>query len=117
MKVELYGQPYNQTCQNATRLLKSAQINVKFFNLDYYRNKKFLIQKTAELQKQAKYIFKTEERSPTPIVICDETKEVLAGYYPGTRMYDNIFKAAGIEELDTFTKKYSEYKRKNQQKK
>jgi hypothetical protein len=108
MKVEVYGKPYDQACQDAVGLLKSAKIKVKFYNTDQDYNRKRLIAVTNDLQKTAGYVFKSLENSPVPIVICDDTKEVLVGYKWNENLYDNILKKASSLEIENFMKKYPE---------
>jgi hypothetical protein len=110
MKVELYGKPYDQNCQNAISLLKSANIKIKFYNTDRDYSKKRLVGLTRDLQKEAGYVFKSLENCPIPIVISDDTKEVLVGYNSDNHLYDNILKEASKEPLKEFIKKYPEYK-------
>lgn len=113
MKVEVYGRPYNQSCQDAVGLLKSAKIKVKFYNTDHDYNRKKLISVTKDLQKTAGYSFRTLADAPVPIVISEDTKEVLVGYDRNDEnLYENILKEAGVKELDRFTKKYPEWSKK-----
>lgn len=112
MKVHVYGKPYNQACQNAIGLLKSAQIEVEFHNTDINQERKALIEQTKELQKTAGYAFKSMESSSLPIVISQDTQEVLVGYNPDDHLYNNIFKEAGVKEVDDFIQKYPEWRRK-----
>lgn len=111
MKVDIYGKPYDQKCQDAVGLLKSAKIKVKFHNTDRDHNKRKLIGVTKDLQKTAGYEFKSLENSPIPIIISSDTQEVLVGYEPGTTLYNNILKEAGVKELDEFVRKYPEWRR------
>jgi len=112
MKVEVYGKPYDQTCQNAVGFLKSAKIKVKFFDTDKDYNLKKLVGITKDLQKNAEYSFKSLDRSPMPVVISSDTKEVLVGYsYNDASIYDNIRKYASGEELGDLIEKYPELKR------
>lgn len=109
MKVEIYGKPYDQTCQNAVGLLKSANVNVKFYNTDreYVRNS--LIKTTKELQKESNYTFKSIKGGSVPIVISPDTEEVLVGYSTEEDFYDNILKKASMERMKNFVQKYPEW--------
>jgi len=113
MKIDIYGKPYNQVCQDAVSLLKAAKIQVRFHNTDHEHNRKKLIGVTNYLQKEAGYVFKALNASPIPIVICDEIKEVLVGFDKNANFYDDILKAAKEESGDQFLKKYPEWKRKD----
>jgi hypothetical protein len=116
MKVDVYGKPYDQACQNAVGLLKSAKIKVRFHNIDLEHNKNKLIHETKELQKNSSYKFRSLSASPLPIVISDDTMEVLVGYdRRDTNPYSGILKQAGVKELDDFVNKYPEWKKKNAQ--
>ena len=116
MKVDVYGKPYDQTCQDAVGLLKSARIKVRFHNTDREFSRRKLIAVTKDLQKEAGYTFKTLENSPVPIVICEETQEVLVGHSRNEHLYENILKEAGIREVDNFVRKYPEWKYKSKDK-
>ncbi len=112
MKVDVYGKPYDQRCQDAVGMLKAAKIKVKFNNTDYEPNKKELIKITDKLQKEAEYKFESLESCSVPIVISEATKEVLVGYEYDTTLYNNILKEAGVEEIEKFVRRYPEWRRK-----
>lgn len=112
MKVEVYGKPYDQACQDAVSFLKSAKINVKFFNTDLEEVRNNLVETTKEMQKSAEYSFKSTKNGPVPIVVSPDTKEVIVGYSMEDGMYDNILKEAKNKELNNFISKYPEWKRK-----
>ena len=111
MKVEVYGKPYSQACQDAVGLLKSAKINVKFYNTDEEVARNKLITITKDLQKEAGYIFKSLDNSPMPVVISNDTKEILVGYDKDDHLYNNILKEAKVKELNDFVKKYPEWQK------
>jgi hypothetical protein len=112
MKIDVYGKPYDQRCQDAVGLLKAAKIKVKFNNTDYEPNKKELIKVTERLQKEAGFKFESLENCSVPIVISEDTQEVLVGYEYNTKLYNNILKEAGVEEVEKFVRKYPEWRRK-----
>jgi len=112
MKVDVYGKPYDQTCQDAVGLLKSARIKVKFHNTDRDFSVRKLVAVTKDLQKTAGYTFRTLENCPVPIVISEDTQEVLVGHSRSEHLYDNLLKEAGIREVDNFVRRYPEWKRK-----
>lgn len=112
LKVDVYGRPYDQGCQNAMSLFKAANVDVKFHNTDRDHNKRKLISVTKQLLTIGKdgvdagYTYETLERSPVPIIISEDTKEILVGYETGMSLYNNILKEAGVIDIETFSKKH-----------
>jgi len=112
MRIDIYGRPYDKTCQEAVGLLKSARIRVKFHNTDKDYSRSKLIGVTKDLQQKGDYTFKTLYNAPIPIVISEDTQEVLCGFETNSNLYHNMLVFAGINDPDGFTRKHFEWKRK-----
>ncbi len=112
MKVDIYGLPYNTVCQEAVGLLKSARVKVKFHNTDKDYTISKLIGVTKDLQQKGDYSFKTIYNSPIPVMISEDTKEVLCGFDPASELYHNVLMYAGINDPHGFSRKHFEWKKK-----
>ncbi len=112
MKVDVYGQPYSQVCQECVGLLKSARIKVKFHNTDKDYATSKLIGITKDLQQKGEYAFRSLYNSPIPIVVSEDTKEVLCGFDSSSDLYHNVLMDAGINDPHGFTRKHFEWNKK-----
>ena len=112
MKVEIYGKPYDQNCQAAMALLKTAGVKVKFYDTDHETVRKRLITLTKSLQKLGGVKFKSLDGVPQPIVISAGTNEVIVGYNNNPDVYEEIIKKAQQSRLTEFMQKYPEWSKK-----
>ena len=90
MRVDIYGKNEDKKCQNAVAFLKSKGLEVKFYSVHFPRNVRTLISRTNWLQKKGSYLFKSKYNEPVPVVISDDTKEVIVGFNP--TYYKNILR-------------------------
>lgn len=109
----MYGKKTNQNCQNARRFLRTNEVKVNFKDITKKANKEELINETEVLEKTGNYKFKSLTKNDQPIVVSPKTREVLVGYEPGTKLYNNILKTAEKEKLEYFLEKYPELSNKN----
>ena len=80
MHVDIYGNNLDRACQAAVAFFKTNGVSVKFYNVEFPKNVKNLIKRTKYLQGKGNYSFRSKYNQAHPIVICDDTEEVIVGF-------------------------------------